>query len=179
MNAHRRVTTILAAAALFLTGCGGEPPETLAGFSLGLTQGELMEAARTRGGFGCRLRATRPKLTLCEGPSEEGVVRVLARGDSVESIALRLAPGADEEPRRVIRRFVKPFGEPAWRDRPVPPRAVTPEGYHTFWIDGDSARAIALSCAGTDLEPPCTAELTETTPAGVRAKLDTLLGIRR
>ena len=179
MNLHRRLPTILATATLVLAGCGGEPPEELGGFTLGLTQQELLDAARTRGGFGCRLRATRPKQAICNGPAEEGEVQVTARGDSVESIALRLDPGADERPERVIRRFVKPFGEPAWRDRPLPPRAPTPESYHTFWIDADSIRALGMACAGPGLQPPCTAELTETTPAGVQAKLDTLLGIRR
>lgn len=163
---------------LALAGCGGEPPETLGGFSLGLTQAEVMAAARDRGGFGCRVRASRPPLTICSGPSEEGEVTAVVQADSVIAIALRL-DAAGPEPRRVVERFVRPFGDPAWRDRPLPPQAPVPESYHTLWLDADSVRALAMSCDGPDLAPPCTAELRETTPAGVQATLDELLRIRR
>lgn len=172
--------TVPAALALAaaLAGCGGEPPEELGGFRLGLSQQEVMDMAGARGGFGCRLRASRPKRTLCEGPAEEGTVAVLVEGDSSVRVELRLEAGP-EEPRGRVERFVEPFGDPAWIDRPVPPRTVPPEGYHTLWLDRDSLRALALVCAGTGLEPPCTAELTATSPSRVQAKLDTLLGIRR
>lgn len=161
-----------------LAGCGGEPPETLGGFSLGLTQAEVMAEARERGGFGCRFRASSPPVTICAGPAEEGEVTAVVRADSVVAIQLRLDP-ADSEPGRAVQRFVRPFGDPAWRDRPQPPDAPVPDSYHTLWLDADSLRALGLSCAGPDLAPPCTAELRETTPAGVLAALDSLLRIRR
>jgi hypothetical protein len=160
-----------------LTGCGGEPPEQLGGFELGLTQDEMLAAARERGGFACRLRSSRPKLAACEGPTEDGIVTVTARADTVVRIELRLAPGADDDPARAVRRFARPFGDPAWRDRPLPPRATTPERYHTLWLDEDTTRSVALACDGAELAPPCTAELRPTSPAAVRARRDTLLGI--
>lgn len=170
----------LAAGALLALGaCGGEPPETLGGFGLDLTQQEVMDAAAARGGFNCRLRATYPAEAVCEGPAEEGVVTIHVRGDSVVRVALRLEPDAEGEPGGHVRRFVDPFGDPAWRDRPHPPRSSPPEGYHTQWLDRDSVRGLALVCAGPGLRPPCAAELAETSPAGVRARLDTLLGIPR
>lgn len=164
---------------LVVTGCGGEPPETLGGFQLGQTQQEVLADARARGGFSCRLQATYPTLASCEGPAEEGVVAVLVRGDSLVRVTLRLDPGEDDDPVRSMRRFVASFGEPAWRDRPQPPRSSPPEGYHTLWVDDDSIRGLALVCAGPGLEPPCTAQLAETSPAGVHAQLDALMGIRR
>jgi hypothetical protein len=167
-----------AALLLALAGCGGEPPETLGGFELGLTHGQVMEAARARGGFSCRVRASRPPVTICTGPAEEGEVTAVVRDDSVVSIALRLDP-AGPDGGRTIRRFVEPFGDPGWRDRPQPPASPTPESFHTLWLDEDSIRALALSCAERELGPPCTAELYETTPAGVQATLDSLLRIRR
>lgn len=167
---------VLASAA----ACGGEPPRSLAGFELGQTQEQVLEAARSRGGFDCRLRSSRPPLAVCEGPTEQGTVTVLVRGDSVVSVRLRIEPGdADDRPRAAIRRFVRPFGDPAWRDRPYPPRSLPPDRFHTQWIDGDSLRSLALICAHEDLGPPCTAELTATRPAAVEARRDTLLGIRR
>lgn len=171
-------SALTAGALLALGGCGGEPPETLGGFGLDLTQQEVMDAAAARGGFNCRLRATYPAEAVCEGPAEEGVVTIHVRGDSVVRVALRLEP-ADEEPGGHVGRFVDPFGDPAWRDRPHPPRSSPPEGYHTQWLDRDSVRGLALVCAGPGLQPPCAAELAETSPAGVRARLDTLLGIPR
>lgn len=162
-----------------VTGCGGEPPEGMGGFRLGESQEEVVAAARARGGFECRLRATSPSLAVCEGPAEEGVVSVLVRNDSLVRVSLRLDPGEDEDAERFMRRFVSSFGDPAWRDRPQAPGSVPPERYHTLWLDEDSSRGLALVCAGPRLQPPCTAELAETTPMGVHAKLDTLLGIRR
>ena len=145
---------------------------------LGLTQQEVLDAVRARGGFNCRLRASRPKLTVCEGPAQGGTLTVVVEGDSVVRLGLRLDAGG-EDPGRAVRRFVKPFGDAAWRDRPQPPRASPPEGYHTLWLDEDSTLGIALVCAGAGLEPPCTAELAETSPARVQARLDSLLGIVR
>lgn len=174
-----RLGLTLATVLLIATGCGGELPESIGGFELGLTQDEVMEAARSRGGFECRLRSSRPTFTFCEGPSEEGRVGVVVRDDSVVQLSLRLEAEPGRSPDRAVHRFVRPLGEPAWRDRPYPPRSDPPAGYHTQWVDRDSARAMALVCAGERLAPPCTAELTATTPAGVEARLDTLLGIRR
>lgn len=145
---------------------------------LGMTQQEVLDAVRARGGFNCRLRASRPKLTVCEGPAEGGALTVVVEGDSVVRLELRLDAGG-ENPRRTVRRFVKPFGDAVWRDRPQPPRASTPEGYHTLWLDEDTTRGIALVCAGSGLAPPCTAGLAETTPQRVQARLDSLLGIVR
>lgn len=173
-------------AVLLLAGCGGEPPSELAGFELGRTQGEVLEEAERRGGFDCRLRGTRPRVAICEGPAEEGWIGVTVRNDSVARLVLRLSgsegadePRSDDDARRAVRRFVRGFGEPAWRDRPVPPRSDPPEGYHTLWLPEDSSRALALVCAAEELGPPCTATLTPSSPAAVEAKLDTLLGIRR
>lgn len=164
---------------LVVTGCGGEPPETLGGFGLGESQQEVLAAARARGGFECRLRATSPRVAVCEGPAEEGVVSVLVRDDSLVRVSLLLDPREDEDPERFMRRFVSSFGDPVWRGRPQAPGSAPPERYHTLWLDEDSIRGLALLCAGPGLEPPCTAELAETSPMGVDAKLDTLLGIRR
>lgn len=162
-----------------VTGCGGEPPERLGGFGLGDTQQEVLAVAGDRVGFECRLRGTSPSVAVCEGPAEEGVVSVLVRDDSLVRVNLLLDPGEDEDPERFMRRFVSSFGDPAWRDRPQAPGSLPPERYHTLWLDEDSIRALALLCAGPELEPPCTAELAETSPMGVNAKLDTLLGILR
>lgn len=162
-----------------VTGCGGEPPESLGGFELGANQQEVLADARARDGFQCRLRGTSPSEARCEGPAEEGVVSVLVRGDSLIHVRLRLDPGEDEEPERFMRRFVSSFGKPVWRDRPPAPESPPPERYHTLWLDEDSVRGLTLLCARPELEPPCTAELAETSPRGVNAKLDTLLGILR
>lgn len=162
---------------LLLAACGGEPPETLGGFALGITQDEMLEQARARGDFGCRLRASRPPLATCEGPTEEGTVTAVARDGAVVRITLRLEWPGEGRPDRAVRRFADPFGEPAWRDRPLPPRSPTVEAYHTLWLDADSTRSVALECRGPDLAPPCAAELRATSPASVRARRDTLLGI--
>ena len=168
------------AAALTLGACGGgEPPEQLAGFRLDMSQRQLMAEANSRTGFTCRLTASRPKLTSCAGTTAEGRVEAVVTGDSADmAITLELARAASE-PRRAVREFVEPFGRPAWRDRPFPPLVDPPEAYHTFWVDRDSTRGIALICDGEDLTPPCNARLARITPAGVQAKLDTLMGIRR
>ena len=161
-------TALLGSAIILAAGCGGGPPEQMGGFELGLTQEEVLERARERGGFGCRIRSSRPPRTVCEGLGEGGTVIVTVAGDSVVEVALRL----DGRP-------MAPSGAPAWRDRPVPPRVLPPEGYHTLWVDRDSTRALALVCAGERLAPPCVATLRPATPAGIQAQLDTLLGIRR
>lgn len=163
---------------LALIGCGGEPPAELAGFALGLSQADAADVARSYGTFTCRYRGVRPPAMTCEGTTPEGAVRVFVEDDVTRSIRLGLEP-AGADPRRAMQRFVDGFGDPAWRERPVPPRARTVEGYHTMWVSEDSTRALATVCAGTELEPPCVAELTTTSPAGVAAKLDTLLGLRR
>jgi hypothetical protein len=164
---------------LLAWGCEGSPPETLGGFGLGLTQSELMEEARLRGGWGCRLRASRPPLTICEGPVEEGTVTVTIEGDSARSVRLRMAPDPDDDPGRAVRRWAGDFGTPLWRDRPYPPRSDPPTGYHTYWANEDSTRSLALVCAGREMAPPCTAELERASPVRVRATLDSLLGITR
>lgn len=170
---------LLGLTGILVIGCGGEPPERLGGFEVGANQQEVVEAARARDGFQCRLRGTSPSEALCEGPAEEGVVSVLVRGDSLIRVRLRLDPAEDEEPEAFMRRFVSPFGKPAWRDRPPAPGSPPPDRYHTLWLDEDSVRGLTLLCAGPELEPPCTAELAETSPMDVNAKLDSLLGILR
>lgn len=163
---------------LVVGACGGEPPEGLGGFLLGMTQSEVMEEAYSRDEFVCRLVASRPKLTLCAGPTGEGMLEVLVRGDSAVQITLEVGREA-EDPTQATRRFAGPFGDPAWFDRPYPPASQPPESYHTFWLNEDSTRGIAMMCRGKDLEPPCNARLTTTSPARVEAKLDSLLNIRR
>jgi hypothetical protein len=162
---------------LVIAACGGEPPETLGGFALGVSQDEMLEQARAAGSFSCRIRSSRPPLAVCEGPAEGGTVTVVASGGTVVRIDLRLEWPGEDDPARAIRRFADPFGEPAWRDRPLPPRSPAVESYHTLWLDADSTRSVALECGGPDLTPPCTAELRSTTPASVQARRDTLLGI--
>lgn len=164
--------------ALAAAGCGGDPPRSLAGFSLGMSQERVMDAVRARGGFTCNVRGTRPPMTSCEGPSEDGPVRVVVRQDTAVEIALLMDPDV-RNPRRAMRRYVRPFGPPAWRERPYPSRAAAVEGYHTLWLDRDTTRAIALVCAGRDLVPPCTVELTRTSPARILAVLDSLLDARQ
>ncbi|MFW5947670.1 MAG: hypothetical protein ACOCUW_04180, partial [Gemmatimonadota bacterium] len=136
---------VLLLGAAALAGCGGEPPEGLAGFRLGMTQPELLAEADARMGFTCRARATRPPQTACAGPAEEGQVEAVVRGDSVVRITLELARDAADPSAAAdaVRRFVRGFGDPAWRDRPYPPPSGPrpsdpPEGYHTFWVDVDS-----------------------------------------
>jgi hypothetical protein len=164
--------------ALILTGCGGGPPRDLAGFTLGMSQDQAMARVRSIGGFTCHVRGTIPRLTSCEGATSEGVVKVVIRDDVTVGVSLRTEP-AGRNPRRKMRRFVKGFGDPAWRERPYPTRFDPLEGYHTFWLDRDSTRSIAMVCAGQKLEPPCTAELALTSPAAVHSTLDALLGIER
>ena len=175
---HRQIP-VFAASIVLLGGCRGEPPEALGGVELTATQQEVLAFAESRGSFSCRLRSSRPKLTVCEGPTEDGTLTVVILGDTVDRLELRLEPDPDEEPGRTVQRFTRGLGDPAWRDRPVPPRVSPPRGYHTLWVDPDTTRAIALVCDRPRLEPPCTAELVATSPGGLLAKLDTLLGIRR
>ncbi len=143
-----------------------------------MSQAEVMDEAQRRGGFTCRLTGTRPSEATCTGPSAEGEVGILVRGDAALLITLRNDLPADH-PARAMRRFVRGFGRPAWRDRPWPPRPAPAEGYHTLWLDHDSTRAAAVTCRGPRLQPPCSVTLYRTTPARVQARLDTLLGIRR
>ena len=159
-------------------GCGGEPPEALGGFRIGMSQSEAMDTAYAREGFTCRLLASVPKQTLCSGPTDQGMVEALVRGDSTVRVTLEVARSA-EDPVAATRRFARSFGDPAWRDRPYPPTADPPEGYHTLWVDRDTTRSIAMICRGPELAPPCNARLATTSPAGLEARLDSLLGIRR
>lgn len=164
--------------ALILGGCGGGPPRDLAGFALGMSRDQAMTKVRGMGGFTCHVRGTIPPLTTCEGATSEGVVQLVIRDDVTVAVSLRTEP-AGRNPRRKMRRFVKGFGDAAWRERPYPSRFDPLEGYHTFWLDRDSTRSIAMICAGQKLEPPCTAELTLSSPASVHSTLDALLGIQR
>lgn len=174
---RRRPTLGLLLAGLALA-CGGEPPEELGGFRLDMTQSEVMELAYDRQGFVCRLVASRPKQTVCSGPSELGRLEAAVLGDSGSvRITVEIARDA-EDPAAAVREFVDRFGEPAWRDRPYPPTSDPPEGYHTLWVSGDSTRAIALLCRGEALGPPCNARLTRSSPVAIEAKLDSLLNIR-
>lgn len=161
-----------------MAGCGGGPPRELAGFSLGMSQEQVMEEARRMGGFTCHVRGTRPRLTACEGQTPDGTVQVTVQDNATVAIALVRDP-AGRNPQRQMRRFVKGFGDPAWRDRPFPTRSDPSQGLHTIWLSADSTRAMALVCAGRRLEPPCTAELAVTSPAQVLAALDGLMGIQR
>ena len=174
----RQPRALLGLLVVGLVACGGEPPEELAGFTLTMTQQEVMGEAYSRPEYVCRLVASRPKVTFCSGPTDQGMVEVMVRGDSTARITLEVGRQA-EDPAEAVERFARPFGRPAWRDRPYPPTADPPEGYHTFWVDADSTRAIAMICGGEALAPPCNARLMRITPAGVEAKLDSLLNIRR
>ena len=172
------VIVLVAVVALGAAACGGEPPEELGGFTLTMSQSEVMDEAYSRPDYVCRLVASRPKVTFCSGPTDQGMLEVTVRGDSARRITLEVARNADD-PADATQRFARPFGTPAWRDRPYPPTAVPPEGYHTFWVDRDSTRGLAMICRGEELGPPCNARLMRTSPAGVQAKLDSLLNIRR
>ncbi|HUP20724.1 MAG TPA: hypothetical protein VM778_12335 [Gemmatimonadota bacterium] len=173
-----RIFLLSPAVVVALAACGGEPPEELGGFALGTSQAEVLETARAAGSFSCRFMGTRPSLTTCEGATPEGRVRVLVRGDVTRSITLHKDP-SDSDPQRTMRRFVRGFGDPAWQERPVPSRSEPVEGYQTLWLNEDTTRSVAATCAGTGLRPPCDLELAMTSPAAVQAKLDSLLGIRR
>lgn len=172
---RRALAPILAAA---LVGCGGGPPRSMDGFSLGMSREEVLAEVRSRGGFTCSIRGTRPSLTLCEGPTSDGSVRVVVRQDSVVEVTVRTEPPA-RSPQRAMQRLARRFGEPAWRERPYPPRPARPEGYHSLWLSRDSTRSVAMLCQGERLTPPCTIELAATSPASIQAKLDSLLQIRR
>ncbi len=144
-----------------------------------MSQTQVMAEANARPGFTCRLQASRPKLTACAGPTDQGRVEAVVVGDSGRvRITLELAREA-EDPARATRDFAKPLGSPAWRDRPYPPLSDPPEGYHTYWVDQDSTRGVSMICRGEELGPPCNARLATITPAGVEAKLDSLMNIRR
>jgi hypothetical protein len=166
------------ALAVPLAACGGGPPRELAGFALGMSQEQVMAQARRTGGFTCHLHGTRPSLTTCQGHTPDGEVQLVVRDNVTVAVSLvREPPGRN--PRRQMRRFVKGFGDPAWRERPYPSRFDTGQGYHTLWVNSDSTRSLALVCVGRRTEPPCTAVLEATTPAAVHASLDRLLGIQR
>jgi hypothetical protein len=163
--------------AVVVAGCGGSPPTELAGFQLGMSQEAAMTEVRERGGFTCRLTASRPRLTTCEGPTPDGDVRLVVRDDALIWIRLRMDP-AGPRPERAVRRLVGRPGDPAWRERPyfMPPDSAP--AYHTLWVDRDTTRTLSLLCADRRLAPPCYAELTRTSPPAVEAKLDSLMGIR-
>jgi hypothetical protein len=161
-----------------VAGCGGGPPRELAGFGLGSSQEQVMAEARRTGGFTCHVRGTRPRLTTCEGQTADGLVKVTVRDDTTVAVVLVRDPVGRNPPRQ-MRRFVKGFGDPAWRDRPFPNRADPIQGFHTLWLSADSSRSMALVCAERRLQPPCTAELAVTSPARVLAALDDLMGIQR
>lgn len=163
---------------LLLTACGRGPPQAVAGFALGMTQDEVMALARDRGGFTCHIRGTRPPMAVCEGSTMEGPVTVVVRDNALVRVTLQRIP-AQRRPQREMQRFVRRFGEPAWRERPYPSRFEPLEGYHTAWLSRDTTRSLTLVCAGRQLEPPCRVELASTTPAAVEAMLDALLGIER
>jgi hypothetical protein len=169
---------LLAVMAAPMTGCGGGPPRDLAGFSLGMSQEQVLAEARRTGGFTCHVRGTRPRLTTCEGQTLDGTVQVTVRDDTTVAVALARDP-AGRNPQRQMWRFVKGFGDPAWRDRPFPNRAEPTQGFHTLWLSADSTRSMALVCAQRRLQPPCAAELAVTSPARVHASLDHLMGIQR
>lgn len=179
MGRHARLLlTACLPVAMGMAGCGGGPPRDLAGFALGTPGDQAMAKVRSLGGFTCHVRGTIPRLTTCDGTTSEGAVQVVIRDDVTVSVSLRTEPSG-RNPRRQMRRFSKAFGDPAWRERPYPTRFDPVEGYHTFWLDKDSTRSIAMVCAGPKLEPPCNARLALTSPAAVHATLDSLLGIRR
>jgi hypothetical protein len=161
-----------------LAACGGGPPRELAGFALGMSQEQVMAQARRTGGFTCHLHGTRPRLTTCQGHTPDGEVQVIVQENMTVAISLVREPSG-RNPRRQMRRFVKGFGDPAWRERPYPSRFDTVQGYHTLWVNSDSTRSLALVCAGRRTEPPCRAMLEVTTPGDVHASLDSLLGIQR
>lgn len=163
--------------AVGLAGCGGDPPKELGGFSLGMSQEQVLEESRRQGGSTCHLKGTRPRLTVCQGSEPGREFRVVVLDDAIASIRLEMEP-AGRRPQRAIRRFVRRFGDPVWRERPYPPSLDVAPGYHTLWVNGDSTRSLAMICAGRRLVPPCSAELARTTRSTVEAKLDTLLGIR-
>lgn len=164
------------AAVAALAGCDGEPPEEVGGFVLGMAQTDVMAEAGSRG-FVCHLQATRPKVTTCSGNTSQGALEVLVLGERTVKITLQPNTGPGESGE--MRDYSDPFGTAAWHDRPYPPQSEPPERFHTLWLDQDTTRAIALICDGRELEPPCTVELTTTSPSRILAKLDTLLGIRR
>lgn len=174
----RRLAALAPWLALALAGCSGSPPRELGGFGLGMSQEQVVEESRRRGGSTCQLTGTRPRLTVCQGFQPGDRYRVTVVDDATASIHLRMDPGG-RRPQREVRRFVRRFGTPVWRERPTPPAIESAGGYHTYWIDRDSTRSLALVCADRGLVPPCSAELARTSPAAVEAKLDTLLGIRR
>jgi hypothetical protein len=170
--------SLLAVMAASMAGCGGGPPRELGGFSLGMSQEQVMAEARRAGGFTCHVRGTRPRLTTCEGETPDGTVQVTVREDTTVAVALARDPSG-RNPQRQMRRFVRGFGDPAWRDRPFPNRSDPTQGFHTLWLSADSTQSIALVCAERRLQPPCTAEIAVTSPARVHASLDALMGIQR
>jgi hypothetical protein len=174
----RRITrcVFVACVTLGAAGCRDEPPRSLAGFALGMSQERAMAEARSHGGFTCSVRGTQPRQSVCEGDTPDGPVRVLVHQDTLVEVTVRMDPDV-RNPRRAMRHFVRKFGEPAWRERPYPSRFAPLEGHHTLWLDRDSTRSVALVCDGPRLEPPCLVELAATSPARVLATLDSLLEI--
>jgi hypothetical protein len=165
------------ALALALPGCGSSPPEELAGFRLAMSQQEVVLEARGRGDSACHLTGTRPRVAVCEGTRPGEAYRVVAVDDRTTYIRTEL-PVDERRPERAVRRFRGRLGEPAWRDRPYASSEYAP-AFHTLWLDRDSTRYLAMTCAARGFGPPCSAELARATPAAIEAKLDTILGIRR
>jgi hypothetical protein len=159
-----------------LTGCGRSPPKEMAGFGLGMSQDQVVTEAARHGGFTCHLSGTRPRLATCAGTTAQGPARVRVRENQVVAVSLEMDPGG-RRPQRAMRRFTRRFGEPAWEERPFPTPFDSITGYHTLWLNRDSTRALGVVCAGRRLAPPCTAELSRTSPDAVEMKLDSLLGI--
>jgi hypothetical protein len=143
-----------------------------------MSQEQVVLETRRRGDSACHLSGTRPRVAVCEGRRSGEQFRVVVLDDAATSIRAPV-PAHGRRPQRDVRRFVRRFGEPAWRDRPYHPASEPAPGYHTLWLDRDSTRSLAMICAARALGPPCSAELARTSPAAVEAKLDSILNIRR
>jgi hypothetical protein len=164
--------------ALASAGCGGSPPTELAGFSLAMSQEQVITESRRRAQATCHIKGTRPRVTVCEGVGPDEEFRVIVVNDTTTHIRVTMRPDG-RRPQRVMRRFTRAFGKPVWRERPHQPPLHANTGFHTLWLNRDSTRAVALVCADTRLAPPCAVELARTSPPAVEAILDELLGIRR
>jgi hypothetical protein len=164
--------------ALALVACRDSPPTELAGFRLSMSQEQVVLETRRRGDAACHLTGTRPPVAICEGRRAGDEFRVVVVGDTTASIRAPV-PARGRRPHRDVGRFVRRFGEPAWRDRPYHPPSEPTPGFHTLWLTRDTTRSLAMICASRALGPPCAAELARTSPAAIEAKLDSILNIRR
>lgn len=175
-TSRRRGRLVLALPlALGAAACGGETPEELAGFRLGTSQSEVLAATRAaEDRFRCTLRGGLPRETRCEGPTQRGRVELLVRNDTLARI--RLWPDGATD-RRGVRRLVRSYGAPVWRDRRAP--ADGGLGYSTLWTPPDSSRALELMCAGAEPTPPCRLELRLAGRTAIRMRRDSLLGSER